>query len=157
MRAFFVLLLAGTAWADTAATRGRTVTKLAEGVYFIRHPDAPDDFPQSNTVVVIGGKDVLVVDSCYLPSDARKDIAEIKKWTKKPVRYLVNTHWHYDHTMGNGAYVDAFPGISIVAHAETQKQIRGYNGQWFAKFPDRAARFQKQLDDGKDERGTPLT
>jgi glyoxylase-like metal-dependent hydrolase (beta-lactamase superfamily II) len=157
--ALALVLLASTAHAapDSVSTKTRTIDKLAPDVYLIRHPDAPDTFPQSNTLVVIGTREVLVVDSCYLPSSAKEDIAQIKKWTKKPVRYLVNTHWHYDHTMGNGAYVDAFAGLSIVAHTETQKQIRGYNPQWFAKFPERAARFQKQLDDGKDERGTPLT
>lgn len=157
--ALALVLLASTALAapDSVSTKVRTIDKVAPDVYVIRHPDAPDTFPQSNTLVVIGAREVLVVDSCYLPSSAKEDIAQIKKWTKKPVRYLVNTHWHYDHTMGNGAYVDAFPNVSIVAHTETQKQIRGYNGQWFAKFPDRAARFQKQLDDGKDERGAPLT
>jgi hypothetical protein len=61
------VLLPGIAPADSSVTRERTVTKLAEGVYAIRHPDAPDTFPQGNTTVVI----VLVVDSGYLPSSAR--------------------------------------------------------------------------------------
>ncbi|MCI0352946.1 MAG: MBL fold metallo-hydrolase, partial [Acidobacteriales bacterium] len=89
--------------ADSSSTKQRTVTQLAEGIYEIRHPDAPDQFPQSNTTVIIGDRDVLVVDSCYLPSAAREDIAQIKKWTSKPLRYLVNNHWHFDHTMGNRA------------------------------------------------------
>ena len=71
-----------------------------------------DEFPQGNTTGVIGQKAVLVVDSCYLPSEARKDIAQIRQWTKLPVKYLVNTHWHYDHTIGNGAYAEAFPILS---------------------------------------------
>src|SRR5437879_5148822 len=79
----------------------RTVTKLAEGVYEISHKDAPDHFPQGNTVVIIGDSGVLVVDSCYLPSSAREDIAQIRQWTSKPVRYLLNTHWHNDHNQGN--------------------------------------------------------
>lgn len=143
--------------ADTVSTKARTVSQLAPGVYEIRHPDAPDTFPQSNTLVVIGAREVLVVDSCYLPSAAAEDIAQIKKWTKLPVRYLVNTHWHYDHTMGNGAYHDAFPGLTIVAHVETQKQIRGYNPQWFAGFSGRAAKFQAMLDKGEDEHGKKLS
>lgn len=142
---------------DTVSTHARTVTSLAHGVYAIRHEDAPDTFPQSNTLVVIGTRDVLVVDSCYLPSTARKDIAQIKAWTDKPVRYLVNTHWHYDHTMGNAAYVDAFPGVTIVAHVETQKQIRGYNVQWFAHFAQRADRFRKLIADGKSADGKPFS
>lgn len=142
---------------DTVSTHSRSVTRVGTGVYMIRHEDAPDTFPQGNTTVVIGERDVLVVDSCYLPSSAQRDIAQIRAWTDRPVKYLVNTHWHYDHTMGNGAYRDAFPGIAIVAHAETKKQIAGYNRQWFANFPERGARFRRLIDAGKDEAGKPLS
>src|SRR5215218_8881897 len=99
--------------ADSVNTKERTVTQIAEGVYVIRHPDAPTGFPNGNTTVIIGDKEVLVVDSCYLPSDASKDIEQIRQWTSKPVRYLVNTHWHGDHTKGNSTYAEAFPEISI--------------------------------------------
>src|SRR3954465_15248303 len=91
-----VLCLGTQSFADSSVTTKRTVTKLADGVYMIRHPDAPDTFPQGNTTVVIGEKGVLVVDSCYLPSSAREDIAQIKQWTPLPVKWLVNTHWHND-------------------------------------------------------------
>ena len=79
--------------ADSAASNQRKVTKLAEGIYEIQHKDSPDHFTEGNTVVVIGESGVLVVDSCYLPSSAREDIAQIRQWTNKPVRYLLNTHW----------------------------------------------------------------
>lgn len=153
----FLLNCCALLWADSATTKQRTVTKLAEGIYEIRHPDAPDQFPQSNTTVIIGERDVLVVDSCYLPSAAREDIAQIRKWTSKPVRYLVNTHWHFDHTMGNRAYADAFPAISIIAQAETRKHMAGYNPGWFDRYPKRTLQFREQLASGKDERGNPLT
>jgi len=96
--AIFVLIMVGVScWADSIATHERTVTKLAEGIYEIRHPDAPDTFPQGNTTVIIGDRGVFVVDSCLLPSSARQDIAQIKQWTDKPVLFLLNTHWHFDH------------------------------------------------------------
>jgi glyoxylase-like metal-dependent hydrolase (beta-lactamase superfamily II) len=142
---------------DSVSYHERTVTKLAEGVYTIRHRDAPDTFPQGNTTVIIGEREVLVVDSCYLPSSAREDIAQIRQWTTKPVRYLVNTHWHFDHTMGNGTYWDAFPGLSIIAHIETAKSIAGYNPGWFERFPRRADTVRKILQDGKDSNGKVLS
>lgn len=144
-------------FADSVVTRTRTVVKVAEGVYVIRHPDAPDTFPQGNTTVVIGEESVLVIDSCYLPSSAREDIAQIRQWTRKPVRYLVNTHWHYDHTMGNGVYAQEFPGINIIAQVETRKQSAGYNPGWFARFPSRANLFRQRLESGTDASGKPLT
>src|SRR5215210_6371860 len=112
----FVVLNTTVLFADSVNTKERTVTKVAEGVYVIRHKDAPDTFPQGNTTVIIGDREVFVVDSCYLPSSAREDIAQIRQWTSKPVRYLLNTHWHYDHTLGNGTYWDGFPSLTIIAH-----------------------------------------
>ena len=155
--AFLALFVAATASADTAVTRERTVTRLAEGVYVIRHADAPDEFPQGNTTVVIGRDAVLVVDSCYLPSSAREDIAQIRSWTSLPVRYLVNTHWHYDHTMGNGEYAAAFPGLSVVAHRETARNMGGYNPHWFDRYPKTTASYREMLRTGVDEAGKPLT
>jgi glyoxylase-like metal-dependent hydrolase (beta-lactamase superfamily II) len=142
---------------DSVTTHERSTATIAPGVYVIRHEDAPDTFPQGNTTVIVGEREALAVDSCYLPSSAKKDIQQIQKWTNKPVRYLVNTHWHYDHTMGNGVYKDAFPGLSIVSHRETKQQIEGYNPQWFTKFPDRATTFKQRIESGKDADGRALT
>jgi glyoxylase-like metal-dependent hydrolase (beta-lactamase superfamily II) len=142
---------------DTVSTTSRSTEQLADGLYAIRHEDAPDAFPQGNTTVIVGERGALVIDSCYLPSSAQADVAQIRDWTSKPVRYLVNTHWHYDHTMGNGVYRDAFPGITIVAHTETRRQIAGYNPQWFANFPKRADQFRQAIDSGKDANGRVLS
>ena len=142
---------------DTSRTKTRTVTKLTEGVYTIRHKDAPDTFPQGNTTVITGEREVLVVYSCYLPSSAREDIAQIRQWTNKPVRFLVNTHWHFDHTMGNGSYWDTFPGLTIIAQVETAKQVAGYNPGWFERFPKRGERLKAILDAGKDNNGKILS
>jgi glyoxylase-like metal-dependent hydrolase (beta-lactamase superfamily II) len=143
--------------ADSVATKARTVTRLAEGVWTIRHPDAPDTFPQSNTTVVIGERGVLVVDACLLPSSAREDIAEIRRWTNKPVTWLVNTHWHFDHTIGNADYLEAFPAVQIVATHHTQKAIADWNPGAMARYPARGDRFRKILESGKNPDGRPLT
>jgi cyclase len=143
--------------ADSVKTKERTVTKLTKGVYAIRHRDAPDQNPQGNTTVIIGDRQVLVVDSAYLPSAAREDIAQIRQWTSVPVRYLVNTHWHYDHTMGNAAYLDAFSPLSIIAQTETRKQIEGYNPGFLVGYEKDTATLRRILETGKDENGKPLT
>jgi cyclase len=145
------------AFGDSTTTKERSVTKLAEGIYEIRHPDAPDGFPQSNTTVIIGEKSVLVVDSCLLPSAARQDIAQIRQWTNKPVTFLLNTHWHFDHTMGNATYAAEFPAIQIIAQEATQKTIAEFNQGAADRYPTRETRFRKVLDSGKLPDGTPLT
>ena len=135
----------------------RTVTKLAEGVYEIGHKDAPDHFPQGNTVVIIGDTGTLVVDSCYLPSSAREDIAQIRQWTDKPVRYLLNTHWHNDHNQGNASYMNAFPAVTIIAQTGTAKLMTLRSASYLAEYPHRMGTFQKELDTGRYPSGTPLT
>jgi glyoxylase-like metal-dependent hydrolase (beta-lactamase superfamily II) len=144
---------------EAAATRNkeRTMVDLAEGVHVIRHPDAPDGFPQGNTLVVVGSRSVLVVDSCLLPSSARQDIEQIRRWTGKPVTFLVNTHWHFDHTLGNRTYAEAFPGLQIVAHAATRKIIADNNPGAMVRYPARTERFRTILASGKNPDGTVIT
>jgi cyclase len=143
--------------AEAASTSQRTVTRLAPSVYLIQHKDAPDHFPQGNTVVVVGDAEVLVVDSCYLPSSAREDIAQIRQWTDKPVRYLLNTHWHNDHNQGNAVYTEAFPALAIIAQKETANMMALRIAPYLSEYPHRRELFQQEIDSGKYPSGTPLT
>jgi len=112
---------------------------------------------QGNTLVVIGARSVLVVDSCLLPSSARQDIEQIRRWTAKPVTFLINTHWHFDHTLGNRTYAEAFPGLQIVAHAATRRIIADNNPGAMARYPARTERFRTILASGKNPDGTVIT
>jgi cyclase len=140
-----ITLAASTAVADSSVTQQRSVTQVADGVYAIRHVDSPDTNPQGNTTVIIGERAVLVVDSGYLPSSAVEDIAQIRRWTKLPVRYLLNTHWHPDHQRGNSTYVDAFPEVTIVAHRETAKLMAAYDAGNRERYPKRVRTMQEKL------------
>ena len=81
--------------------------KIADGVYY-----ATGGFG-SNNVVVVNDNDVLIVDTGTTPAAARAFVADIKMLTDKPIRYVVNTHWHYDHTDGNSIFG---PDVQIIAH-----------------------------------------
>jgi cyclase len=159
--ALICLVATSAAFADSSSVKERSTTKIGEGIYVIRHQDAPNGFPQGNTTVIIGDRDVLVVDSCYLPSSAREDIAQIRQWTAKPVRYLLNTHWHADHTRGNAAYAEAFASLSIIAQTATRELIQGN----YADHPENAVavvergteRYKRYLQTGKTDDGTLLT
>jgi glyoxylase-like metal-dependent hydrolase (beta-lactamase superfamily II) len=77
-----------------------------------------------NVVAVITGDGVLVFDSTCLPGGAETIIAEIRKLTPQPVRYLVNSHWHWDHWQGNHAFVAAFPEVQIISHEATRELMQ---------------------------------
>ena len=114
----FLLLLAAS-----SLTPERSTTRLTEGVYQIRHADPLLGWVNGNTTVIVGTKAVMVIDSCNVAWEAKEDIVQIRKWTDKPVRYLVNTHWHHDHVAGNRDYAAAFPGLSIIAQRETKAML----------------------------------
>lgn len=143
---------------DLVETEDHIITKIARDVYAIRHKKAARIGALSgNTTVIIGDREALVVDSCLLPSIARSDIELIRQWTDKPVRYLVNTHWHGDHTWGNGTYLDSFPGISIIAHSETSRLMQGYLPNFIQRNIQGAQQIKEILKNGKDENGNPIT
>ena len=114
-------LLAVAAGAFAADAPRYTVEKLADGVHAVIYNADVD--VEGNTLIVVNDEDVFVVDANAGLATARATIAEIKKLTPKPVRYLVNTHWHDDHVFGNQAYADAYPGVQIVAHPLTRQDI----------------------------------
>ena len=104
--------------------------RVADGVFAIIHDNATDEWPHGNTGVIIGTDGVLVVDSTYLPSRATADIALIRSVTDKPVRYLVITHWHFDHNNGSSAYRDAFPDVVVVSERESREHIALNQAYW---------------------------
>ena len=146
------------------------VERLAAGVYTIIHPDATrdwatntTDWPNSNVGVIIGDSAVLVVDSDYLSSAARADIALIRTLTTKPVRYLVNTHWHGDHTHGNSVYRDAFPALSIVGARENHDFIQINQARFPSLMTQSGLRAQYirdlevMLSNGRDSAGRVIS
>jgi cyclase len=135
----------------------RKVEKLADGVFEIQHRNARDGFAGGNTTVIVGTRQVFVVDVPFLPAEAREDIAQIRRWTDKPVSFVLNTHFHNDHNLGNRAYMDAFPAVTIVAHSETKKDMDLFGPGSVARVERGTALYQRMLDTGKTADGSALT
>jgi glyoxylase-like metal-dependent hydrolase (beta-lactamase superfamily II) len=121
-RGLALLMTAVVSPAAGASAQSFDVAKVAEGVYAaIPRTGVPVG---SNGAFVVNEHDVLVVDTHLRPSFARELLAEIKKVTPLPVRYVVNTHWHNDHTQGNQAYMSAFPkDVEFLSHTNTRADI----------------------------------
>ena len=87
--------------------------KVADGVYMLKGAGG-------NIGLSIGPNGSLVIDDQYAPlSD--KILAAIKALTPDPVRFVVNTHWHGDHTGGNENL--ARTGAFLVAHENVRKRM----------------------------------
>ena len=135
---------------------------LADGIYVFRAPSALDLWTATNVVVIVNDQDVTVFDSNTRPKTARMVIAEIRKITPKPVRTVINSHWHQDHWSGNDEYVKAFPGVQIVATTETRNYMKRMGSAFFSGgLTASVTRLRATLDTavrtGKQRDGTPLT
>jgi cyclase len=108
------------AQAPGASTNLFTIEKVADDVYAALAQ--PQILTNCNAAIFVNSQDVLVVDAHSKPSAAAALIAQIKKEiTTKPVRYLVNTHFHWDHTQGDAAYKAANTKIDIIASEQTKQ------------------------------------
>jgi glyoxylase-like metal-dependent hydrolase (beta-lactamase superfamily II) len=111
------------ALAQTTATQKLFhIQKAAEGVYFAE--TRPLAMIISSAVIFVNARDVLVVDSQTTPSASAALINQIKKEvTEKPVRYVVNTHFHDDHSQGNAAFKRSYPKVDFLATKVTAELI----------------------------------
>ena len=103
--------------------RNFEVQKIAEGVYAVIRKDPPGLMVDANSVFIINEEDVIVVDTSGAPSTAKEVLAALRKLTARPVKYVVNTHWHDDHIIGDQVYQEAFPGVEFIAHARMREYL----------------------------------
>jgi cyclase len=99
----------------------------------------------SNSAVIVNRDEVMIVDSHISPESGRAMLQELSAITDKPVRFLINTHFHYDHTNGNQAFP---PGVDIIGHEFTRRKLTSDILEK-GMFADLLKGLPKQLDDLK--------
>lgn len=95
------------------ATGDTQIVELATGVYARLHEGL------TNGGIIVGDEGVLLVDSLRVPSFARHLIEDVRKLTDKPIRYVIDTHSHWDHSWGN----EEFPDSTIIGHANCRAEM----------------------------------
>jgi len=148
----------------TAQTPVPAITRdtLAEGIYLFRAPSALELWTATNVVVIVNRDDVTVFDSFTRAGTARAVIAEIRRLTRKPVRTLINSHWHQDHWSGNAEFQRAWPGVQIIATTGTRDYMSRMGGGYFAASIERGlvvarAALDSAVRTGRQADGSPLT
>ncbi len=94
-------------------------TKIAGNIYMIDMVEGSEGFVGGNIGVSIGADGIVLVDDMFAPL-APKILAALKTLSDKPVRFVINTHVHDDHTGGNAAFGAS---ATLIAHANTRKQL----------------------------------
>jgi glyoxylase-like metal-dependent hydrolase (beta-lactamase superfamily II) len=119
------------------ASAADKLTRIAENVYAYvdtKGASAKNSFG-ANAGIITGRDGIVVVDTLVSAREAKRFIRDIRAVSKKPIRYVINTHYHLDHVFGNSEFVKL--GAVIVAQendrremersaAETLKNIEGY-------------------------------
>ncbi len=149
------------AWARAAGpaadARLFDLEKAADGVYFAKA--RPQAMINCNGAVFVRSKDVVVVDAHSKPSAAASLIAQIRREvTDKPVRYVVNTHFHWDHTQGDHAYRQAGQNIDLIASSTTKQLMSEFSvarmKESLQQVPPEIEKMRKRAEESKsaDER-----
>lgn len=140
---------------------GFTVQQVAEGVYVLLRNEPLGLWFESNITFIINETDVIVVDTNISLAAAGEAIAALRKLTDKPVRYIVNTHWHEDHLIGNQIWRAAYPGVEFIGHASTLTDVPttgATNRQQAIKGgPGLAKMLRTQLEKNESLAGGELT
>jgi glyoxylase-like metal-dependent hydrolase (beta-lactamase superfamily II) len=92
------------------------ITEVAPGLYFQYHHQ------ESNNAFLVTDDGVLVIDTRQHPKRAEELVATIRKYTDKPIRWVVNTHAHGDHYFGNSVFKRE--GAVIITHRDTAGMMK---------------------------------
>lgn len=97
--------------------------KISASVYSYENVAAgsPGNVFSANAGIIVGQAGVLVVDTLTSAAEAEQFFADIKKVTEKTVRYVVNTHYHLDHSLGNSFFADK--GATVISHKKCRDAI----------------------------------
>lgn len=100
------------------------LTKIADNVYsYVGQKDAsPAHSFGANAGIVIGRDGVLVVDTLISAKEGARFLADIRKVTSKPIKYVVNTHTHLDHAFGNCVFAKL--GATIISHSADRNSLK---------------------------------
>ncbi len=107
--------------ASNSDAKPETVQKVANGVWF-REGDLQNLGHCNN--IIIEMKDYLIVVDANFPSGARATMADVKKISSKPVKYVFDTHHHGDHAYGNPVWTEA--GSTTLAYQGVAEEMKRY-------------------------------
>jgi len=147
--------LCGMALAANAPAPDFKLEKLGEGVWAAIGSDSGK--AGANAGFVVGEDGVAVIDTFEDPGAAKDLLAEIRKITPLPIRFVVNTHYHLDHVNGNDVFAAA--GATILAQRNVRAWMRTENLKWWGDKikPEVKARVESlQLPDVVYDQGVDL-
>jgi len=156
--ALFALFIVGWLWLDARAQSGGPIVsgahrfeKVTDGVFYATASGTMT--VGANSPIIVTDTEAMVIDSEITPAAARALVADLKAVTDKPVRYVVDSHYHYDHAFGNQVFG---PEVQIIGHENTRKRLLGNTMEQYTYLssvepvPARVEALRKRIAEEKD-------
>jgi glyoxylase-like metal-dependent hydrolase (beta-lactamase superfamily II) len=156
--ALFALFIVGWLWLDARAQSGGAIVsgahrfdKVADGIYYATASGTMT--VGANSPVIVTDTEAIIIDSEITPAAARALVTDIKAITDKPVRYVIDSHYHYDHAFGNQIFG---PDVQVIGHENTRKRMLGNVLEQYTyrnsidPVPARVEALRKRIADEKD-------
>lgn len=99
------------------------LTKIADDVYSyvdMKNPSPAKSYG-ANAGIIIGKDGIVVIDTLVSSKEAKRFIKDIRAISDKPIKYVVNTHFHLDHSFGNSEFVKL--GATIISHTNCKQNL----------------------------------
>lgn len=122
----FAVVFAGYLWLDAGAqgtsplvSGAHRFEKITESIYYASASGTMS--VGANSPVFVNGTEAIVIDSGTSPAAGRALVQDVKAITDKPVKFVIDSHYHYDHLYGNQVFG---PDVQIIGHDHTRERLK---------------------------------
>lgn len=154
----FALFIAGWLWMDASAQGGAPLVsgahrfeKIAEGIYYATAAGTMQ--VGANSPIFVGPVETTIIDSETSPAAGRALIQDVKAITDKPIKYVIDSHFHYDHVFGNQVFG---PDVQIIGHDHTRQRLNANTLEQYTfltslrPIPERVASLRQRITEEKE-------
>jgi cyclase len=120
--------------------------KIADGIYYATASGTMQ--VGANSPVFVTDTEALVIDSGTSPAAGRALVQDVKALTDKPVKYVIDSHFHYDHLFGNQVFG---PDVQIIGHDHTRTRLEANTLEQYTfltsvrPVPERVAALRQRI------------
>jgi glyoxylase-like metal-dependent hydrolase (beta-lactamase superfamily II) len=146
---FGAFALAAPSHAAASGGHVERIEKVADQVWVIRQAEPFHLQPVGNVTLIEQSDGLVLIDAGGSPGSGRRIADLVRSVSARPVKAIVITHWHGDHTLGLGAIKTAWPAARVIATVQTRDALAGKPMAAYAQCAPDAAReadFLKRLD-----------
>ena len=119
--------------AGSAIDSGKVTSRqVADGVYLFQTARYGDVGFGGNAVAIVTSEGTVMFDTSGTPASAQAIVAELRKLTDKPVLYVINSHWHWDHWGGNQVFKAAYPNVQFLSSEKNRDLMMNTAVAWNA-------------------------